>query len=72
MPRWWHQRRDLVLGITLGIVIGIAVVALFVFVFSEKAVDAPSIDGSQPSTTTPVVTGPVPSGDRTQPPGGGP
>jgi hypothetical protein len=35
---------DLILGITLGIVLGIAILAVFVFVFSEDTVDAPSID----------------------------
>jgi hypothetical protein len=36
--------RDRLLGILLGLVIGIAVVAVFVFVFSDDTVDAPSIE----------------------------
>jgi hypothetical protein len=36
--------RDRALGIFLGLLIGIAIVAVFVFVFSEDTVDAPSID----------------------------
>lgn len=42
--------RDRALGIFLGLVIGIAIVAVFVFVFSEDTVDAPSIDqGAAPA-----------------------
>jgi uncharacterized membrane protein required for colicin V production len=36
--------RDRMLGIFIGLVIGIAIVAVFVFVFSEETVDAPSIE----------------------------
>lgn len=35
---------DRVAGILLGIALGLAIVAIFVFVFSEDTVDAPSID----------------------------
>jgi uncharacterized membrane protein required for colicin V production len=41
--------RDRALGIFLGIVLGLAIVAVFVFVFSEDTVDAPSIDQAQPA-----------------------
>jgi uncharacterized membrane protein required for colicin V production len=41
--------RDRALGIFLGIVLGLAIVAVFVFVFSEDTVDAPSIDQGQPA-----------------------
>lgn len=44
MNRW----RDRLLGIFLGLVIGIAIVAVFVFVFSEETVDAPSLEQGQP------------------------
>lgn len=46
MNRWG----DRLLGIFLGLVVGIAIVAVFVFVFSEETVDAPSLDrgGNQP------------------------
>jgi hypothetical protein len=41
--------RDRLLGIAIGLVVGIAIVAVFVFVFSEETVDAPSLDdGSDP------------------------
>jgi hypothetical protein len=35
---------DRVIGIVLGVLLGLAIVAIFVFVFSEDTVDAPSID----------------------------
>lgn len=35
---------DRLIGIVLGVLIGIAIVAIFVFVFSEDAVDAPQLD----------------------------
>lgn len=38
------SRSDRLIGILLGIVLGLAIVAIFVFVFSEETVDAPSID----------------------------
>lgn len=40
------RRSDRLIGIVLGIVAGIAIVAVFVFVFSEDTVDAPSIDSA--------------------------
>ncbi len=42
------RRVDRVAGIALGIVLGLAIVAIFVFVFSEDTVDAPSIDEAAP------------------------
>jgi Mg/Co/Ni transporter MgtE len=49
---WWFRRhRELAAGIALGIVLGLIVIALFVFVFSEQAVDEPQIDQSPPSTS---------------------
>ena len=38
------RRGDRLIGIVLGLVLGIAIVAVFVFVFSGDTVDAPSID----------------------------
>ena len=38
------RRGDRVFGIVFGILLGLAIVAVFVFVFSEDTVDAPSID----------------------------
>ena len=45
-------RGDRVLGILLGLALGLTIVAIFVFVFSEDTVDAPSIDNGGASTTT--------------------
>lgn len=42
------RRGDRIAGILLGLAIGIAIVAVFVFVFSEDTVDAPSIDEQPP------------------------
>jgi hypothetical protein len=42
-------RSDRLLGILLGIAIGLAVIAIFVFVFSEDTVDAPKIDNGAPT-----------------------
>jgi len=37
-------RGDRLLGVVIGIAIGLAILAVFVFVFSGETVDAPSID----------------------------
>ena len=37
------------IGILLGVIVGVAIVAVFVFVFSEDTVDAPSIDSGAPT-----------------------
>jgi hypothetical protein len=39
--RW----RDRVIGIVLGLILGVGIVTAFVFVYSERTVDAPSISG---------------------------
>lgn len=44
-----RRRGDLILGIALGILIGIAILAVFIFVFSGDTVDAPSIDQGAPA-----------------------
>ena len=43
MPR----RGDLAIGIILGLALGIAIVAIFVFVFSEDTIDSAGIEGAQ-------------------------
>jgi hypothetical protein len=43
------SRGDRLFGIVLGLVIGVAIVAVFVFVFSEDTVDAPKIDQGAPT-----------------------
>lgn len=38
------SRSDRLLGILLGILVGLAVLILFVFLGSREAIDAPSVD----------------------------
>jgi hypothetical protein len=38
------RRSDLLIGIIAGIALGLAIVAIFIFVFSEETVDAPSLE----------------------------
>jgi hypothetical protein len=40
-----RRRSDLTIGIVVGIVLGIAVLAAFVFLGSEGSIDAPRISG---------------------------
>ncbi len=42
------SRTDRLIGITLGLVIGIAALVLFVFYGSSESIDAPSIDSTAP------------------------
>jgi len=44
-PRSDRRRLDLILGILLGIVFGLAVLSAFVFLGSEGTIDAPRISG---------------------------
>jgi Mg/Co/Ni transporter MgtE len=39
------RRRELAIGIALGLVLGLAIVAGFVFLGSEGSVDAPRVSG---------------------------
>lgn len=48
---------DWALGILLGIALGIAIVALFLFFGSEETIDAPSVSGA-PAREAPVQTAP--------------
>ncbi len=62
-----NQAFDYVLGVGLGIVLGIAVIAGFVFLGSEGTIDAPRISG--------VDTGkpqPARAGQAGRPPSGNP
>ena len=43
------SRGDRLIGIAIGIVLGLAIVAIFVFAFSEDAVDAPSLKEGSPT-----------------------
>jgi hypothetical protein len=38
------RRSDRLIGIAAGVVLGLAIVAIFVFALSDDTVDAPSID----------------------------
>lgn len=39
------SRGDRALGIVLGILVGLAIVAVFVFVFSEDTIDSSQLEG---------------------------
>jgi hypothetical protein len=41
--------RDRSIGIVLGLILGVGIVTVFVFVFSEQTVDAPSLSNSAPA-----------------------
>ncbi len=60
-------RGDRAIGILAGIVLGLIIVALFVFVFSEETVDAPSID--ERNTPAPAQPSPPPQPAPTPQPG---
>ncbi len=49
------SRSDRVIGILLGVLVGLVVLVLFVFLGSEETIDSPSIDASttQQGTTAP-------------------
>ena len=44
---------DRAAGIIIGLLLGVAIVLIFVFVFSEDTVDAPSIGGDSPPAECP-------------------
>jgi uncharacterized membrane protein required for colicin V production len=55
--------RDRALGIFLGILLGLAVIILFLFLGSRGAIDTPDISGSEiggETTTTTTTTTPAP------------
>jgi hypothetical protein len=51
------MRRDRVIGIALGLILGIAAIVLFVFLGSEETIDAPSIESSSPPMERPAEGG---------------
>jgi len=64
------RRLDLVIGVLLGVVAGIAVVAAFVFLGSEGAVDAPRISGvdtGKPPVEPRDGAAPTPAATRPRP-----
>jgi hypothetical protein len=52
-----YRRFDWVLGIVIGIVLGLAVAAGFVFIGSEDTVDAPRIHGIDTGKPAPAANG---------------
>ena len=59
-PSRLRRHGDLAIGIVLGIVVGLALIALFVFVFSEQTVDSASIDNGATTSTPATTTTPAP------------
>ena len=60
--------KERIAGIALGIVLGLGVVALFVFVFSEDAIDSASLGGQ--SASGPTEAGKKPQGKPQKSDGG--
>jgi len=58
---------DRALGIALGIVIGLAVVIVFVFLGSGDTIDAPSLSGNDNSTQQQAPAEQPAQGEATQP-----
>jgi len=57
------RARDRALGVFLGILLGLAVIILFLFLGSRGAIDTPDISGNEiggETTTTPTTTAPEP------------
>jgi hypothetical protein len=50
---------DRAVGIILGIVLGIAVILLFLFLGSRNTIDEPSLSGGTPSQTVTQPAGPA-------------
>lgn len=42
------RHRDRIIGIALGILLGVAVVIIFVFYVSQETIDSPAIDENSP------------------------
>ena len=75
MSRGRGRRLELAVGVVLGIALGIGVVAAFVFLGSEKTIDAPRISGvaANPQPGLPLPDGRIPTVRAiggAQPPGG--
>lgn len=64
------RRADLVIGILVGIVLGLAVISGFVFLGSEGSIDSPRISGvdtGKPGQTTTQSEAPAPPPTTTGP-----
>ena len=57
---------DRAIGIVLGIVLGIAVILLFLFLGSRSTIDQPSISGGTTQTATQPAT--IPGESKQKPP----
>ena len=62
-----RRHRDRVIGVALGILLGLAVIVLFLFLGSRNTIDEPSLSGgattqtqTQPATPPAKVTKPKP------------
>ena len=44
------SRSDRIIGIALGLVVGVGALILFIFLGSEGAIDAPSLETTAPQT----------------------
>jgi hypothetical protein len=57
---------DRAIGIALGLVLGIAVILLFLFLGSRDTIDEPSVSGGTTQTVTQPTTSPA--GSQAKPP----
>jgi hypothetical protein len=57
---------DRVIGISLGVLLGIAVILLFLFLGSRNTIDEPSISGGTTQTATQPAT--IPNQSEPKPP----
>jgi hypothetical protein len=55
------RARDRAIGIVLGIVLGLAVVILFLFLGSRSTIDTPDISGGSTLEQTTTTTTPAPA-----------
>jgi len=58
------RARDRAIGIVLGILLGLAVIILFLFLGSRSTIDTPDISGTDiggQTTTTTTTTAPAPA-----------
>ena len=61
------RARDRAIGIVLGIVLGLAVIILFLFLGSRSTIDTPDISGESPVEQTTTATTPTPEREPAQP-----
>lgn len=54
------RARDRAIGIVLGILVGLALIILFLFLGSRSTIDTPDISGNSPPEQTTTATTPTP------------